>query len=136
MISAFATVVVFLAITLIFPAIKWTNDPNTLAMEELRYKCRDCEKAKEWAYQDFKQNKFRIIFWGLPDEGMTTTELMPILAARFNIQPLLGGCIRKPNIDCYNQQMKELLFAKFGRGFLQQTYSEARQKYSLKKASQ
>ncbi len=76
MISAFATVVVFLAITLIFPAIKWTNDPDVLAMEELRYKCRDCEKAKQLAYQDFNRNKLRIIFWGLPDEGMTTKDMI------------------------------------------------------------
>jgi hypothetical protein len=105
-------------------------------MEELRYKCRDCEKAKELAYQDFNQNKFRIIFWGLPDEGMTTTELMPILADRFSIQPLLGGCIRKPNIECYNQQMKDLLQAKFGRESLDQAYLDAKQKYEFKKASQ
>jgi len=136
MISAFATVVVFLAITLIFPAIKWTNNPNTVAMEELRYKCRDCEKAKQLAHQDFNQNKFRIIFWGLPDEGVTETVLVPMLAERFNIKALSGGCIEKPNIECYNQQMKELLHYKFGREFLNQAYVEARQRYELKKASQ
>lgn len=56
--------VVFLAIMLIFPAVKWTSDPYVQSWEELRYKCRDCDKAKQLAYEDFKQNKFRIIFWG------------------------------------------------------------------------
>lgn len=135
MISAFATVVVFLAITLIFPAIKWTNDPAVLAMEELRHKCRDCEKARQLAYQDFNRNKFRIIFWGLPDERVTRTELMPLLAERFTIQALFGGCIEKPNVECYNGKMKELLFAKFGKDYLHQAYSEAEQRYKLKQAS-
>ncbi len=136
MIATLATAVVFVAITLMVSAVKWTDDPNTLAIEELRYRCRDCEKAEQLAYQHFDQKQRRIIFWGLPEEGMTTTELMPLLAERFNIQSLLGGCVRNPNIECYNQKMKELLVAEFGREALDRAYLEANQRYDLKKANQ
>jgi hypothetical protein len=121
---------------LIFPAVKWTNDPYVQSWEELRYKCRDCDKAKQLAYEDSRQNKFRIIFWGLPNERSITAELIPILKERFNIQSLSGGCVELRNIECYNQQMKELLPLKFGKAALDQAYLEAKQRYESKKASQ
>ena len=115
--------------------MEWINNPNRISRIELGYKCKTCDIAKALAKDDFKKNKYRVIFWGLL-ESSVTEELMNVLASDYKIQSVGGGCVRFPELECYDNEMKFLLSEKFGDCFYENATDKARENIRERLVSQ
>ena len=134
LVAALATLVVFYAILLIFPWIRWTNSPDVRAMEELRYQCKSVAWAKQLAGEDFKKGRYRVIEWGLARGSSINPELEELLRKKFNVQLLSGGCVSTDRLEVYDEEMRRLLLAKYGEEPLDETYREAKKRHQRKRA--
>jgi hypothetical protein len=87
--------------------------------------CKTCIAAKALAGNDFKNEKYQVIAWGLPDSGSPTIKMAKILERDYKIKTHFGGCMRIAEIECYDAEMRKLLVFKYGNTFYKTAYAEA-----------
>jgi hypothetical protein len=99
--------VIFLSITTYF----WAPANIRSDYQLLLNKCTTCEVARQLAEEDFKANKYQIIYWGL--EAYPPDQLncrMCNFIKKHQIKIIRGGCVMFSEVECYDIRMRELLF--------------------------
>jgi hypothetical protein len=97
-----------------------TRDTNRQMLDRLNAKCTTCEKAKQVATTDFQAGHFYLVHFGMPENK--SVQRAKLFEDRFNIETIAAGCGSSKEIDCYNDQMIQLLSDKFGADTLEKTF--------------
>ncbi len=110
-----ASIFIVMLLTFIAPYLFFSSETSrSPSYIRLRTKCTTCSFARSMAINDFKNNNFQIIAWGLIDQESATLKNAEVLKRQYRIKTLFGGCIRSGEVECYNRQMRKLLAEKFG----------------------
>ena len=117
------TVVIVIAVLYFFSIPQTYFDPLYI---KLRSRCESCVKAKAVAIEDFKKGNYQVVDWGLSSSESPTIEIAEILERKYKIKTVFGGCIRQDAIECYDNQMRQLLVSKLGDTFYKRAYEQAK----------
>lgn len=112
-------IIVFAGI-LILSGYWLTRDTNQQMLDRLNAKCTTCEKAKQVATTDFQAGHFYLVHVGMPENK--SVQRAKLFEERFDIETIAAGCGSSKEIDCYNDQMIQLLADKFGADTLEKTF--------------
>lgn len=72
------------------------------------------------ATTDFKAGRYYMVQFGMPENK--SAQRAKLFEERFKIETIAAGCGSSYQIDCYNDQMIQLLADKFGADTLEKTF--------------
>lgn len=93
----------------------------------------NCDDGNKQALKDFKAGTYEVITFGMAIKNSKTLDFdnfySSYMKSKYGITFRNGGCVIRPDSECYANTMKKLILEKFGIDIFEKSKAEAQRLY-------